>query len=282
MKKNLLFYLILIIFPIITIIFMSFSGGIPTQVQGGVTGSPGDEAAALTIIGLTSGSCSSCHDNNGHFNASVSISTNIPANGYELGKTYQVTVTPFSVGANEHGFEITAENAAESKVGVFSITDAINTMADTFGYFVSHTLAGSEGVTSWSFNWTAPSTDKGTIIFYAAAVAGNKDSNGNATTTNTQVAFATLNVGGVLGINEARLLNFSMFPNPSDGKVILQLPSGTNQAKVNMYDYLGKSLIKKTISSSDNTIDISNLSSGIYFIRVETDTKIGTKKLVIR
>lgn len=272
----------MLIVPILTIILMSFSGSIPSQVQSGVTGSPGDEAAALTVIGLTSGSCLSCHDNLGNYNASVGINTNIPAGGYELGKTYQVTVTPSSFGASEHGFEITAENVSTTKVGVFSITDSINTLGDTFGYFVSQTLAGSEGVTSWSFNWTAPSTDKGAITFYVASVAGNKDSNGDPTTINTQVAFSTLNVSGVLGINEARLLNFSMFPNPSSGQAVLQLPSGTNKAKVSVFDYLGKTLIQKNIDLSDNAIDLSNLSTGIYFVRVQSDTKVGTKKLVIR
>jgi len=261
---------------------MSFSSGIPSQAQSGVTGSPGDEAAALTVIGLTSGSCLSCHDNLGNFNASVSISSNIPAGGYELGKTYQVVVTSSSFGANERGFEITAENNATDKVGVFSISDNTNTLTDSFGYFVSQTLAGSEGVNSWGFDWTAPNTDKGNITFYAAAVVGNKDSNGDTTTTNTQVSFDTLSIGGVLGINESQLLNFNMFPNPSNNQATLQLPSGINNAKVKIFDYLGKTLLEKNISSLDKTIDLSDLTSGIYFVRVQNDTKVGTKKLIIR
>jgi len=281
MKKYLLHYVAPLLLFVITIVITSFSGGVPS-FPGGLTGSPGDESAALTIAGLTSGSCTSCHDNNGDFNASVSINSNIPISGYELGKTYQVTVTPSSVGASEHGFEITAENLSSSKVGTFSITDNVNTIVDSFGYFVSHSLAGSEGVSSWSFNWTAPTTDEGSITFYTASVAGNKDINGNTTTVNTQVVYKTLSIGSVLDVNKEILLNFDMFPNPSNGEAILQLPSGINNAKVSVFDYLGKKLFQKTINTKDNSINVANLSTGIYFVRVQTETKIGTKKLVIR
>ncbi|PIV17676.1 MAG: hypothetical protein COS42_03545, partial [Flavobacteriales bacterium CG03_land_8_20_14_0_80_35_15] len=45
---------------------------------------------------------------------------------------------------------------------------------------------------------------------------------------------------------------------------------------------LGKLLMQKSVSSLNNTIDVSNLNSGIYFVRIETDTKVGTKKLILR
>ncbi len=272
MKKHVPFYTLLAVIPFLAYLFISFSNGISSQ---GLTGSPGDEANA-TSIGLSVGNCIACHDNTANFNASVSISTNIPSGGYELGKTYAITVSVNSTSL-DHGFQITAENTVASKVGVFSITDAVNTQADAAGHFVTHTFASHEGVTSWSFNWTAPSTDVGVITFYAASVAGS-----GGAATNTQVAFTSKTIGSVLSVNDNRLLQFSMFPNPSDNYVTLQLPSDVNKVQVSVFDYLGKALIQKSIGSNNNTLDISSLSAGIYFVRIQTDSKVGTKKLVVR
>jgi len=268
MKKHLPYYALLIAIPFATLLLLSNSNGAPLA---GVTGSPGDVANAGNVA--NPGTCLMCHDGLGNFNASVAITTNIPSGGYALGTKYQITVTQTSTGSADRGFEITAENSVASKVGVFSITDAINTQSDFLGHFVTHTFAGHEGSGSsaWNFDWTAPASDVGAITFYVASVAGN-----GGTATNTQVVFNTKTIGGVLGINEAQLLQFSMYPNPSDNYVTLQLPSGTNKANVKIFDYLGKTLIQKNLNNTNNNLDISNLSACIYFLRLQSDTKVVT------
>ncbi|MCF6213611.1 MAG: T9SS type A sorting domain-containing protein [Flavobacteriaceae bacterium] len=270
MKKHLYFYRILLSIPLIALLFFSFSSGAPNA---GVTGSPGDGF-----------DCTACHtgaDTFTAYNLALNIQTNIPSGGYTLGQTYTITVSQTYSGAIEHGFQITAENSVASKVGTFVITDALHTQVQNSGAFVTHTKAGND-IASWSFNWVAPSIDSGVITFYVASIAGNPNSSGGTTTTNSQMTKATLTVGGVLAVNNNQLLNFSMYPNPSDGQVTLQLPSDVNQAQVDIFDYLGKTRIKKSVNASNSTIDISNLNKGIYFMRIQTDSKIGTKKLIVR
>jgi len=264
MKKNVLYYSFLIAIPFVTLLLLSNSNGAPFV---GVTGSPGDNG----------NSCIICHVSPSNFNASINIMTNIPSGGYVLGAKYQITIAQISTGAADHGFEITAENSVAAKVGIFSITDAINTKVSPNGYFVTQTFMGHEDVSSWTFDWTAPSTNVGVITFYVAGVAGN-----GGTVTNTQVVFNTKVIGGVLAVNDARLLQFTMYPNPSDNYVTLQLPSGTNKANVKIFDYLGKTLIQKNLNNTNNNLDVSNLSAGIYFVRIQSDIKVGTKKLVVR
>lgn len=266
MKKKLPFYLILLFAPFTALVLISNSNG----ANAGYTGSPGD-----------GNNCKVCHagaDTNTAYGVTTNINTNIPAGGYALGQTYNITVTQtFSGAATKHGFEITAENGVASKVGTFVITDATNTQfKGTANEYVTHTAA-SNTLTSWSFDWTAPAFDVGTpITFYAASIAGTGGASGS------EMALKSELVGGVLGINDARLLNFTMYPNPSDNQVSFQLPSNINKAQVTVFDYLGKSLLKQNISTSNKTVDISNLSSGIYFVRIQTNTKVGTKKLIVR
>ncbi len=260
MKKKLLFYFALLIAPIITLFLISYSSG----AGAGKTGSP-----------LDGSNCTQCHGSNTSYNLSTAVTTNIPVGGYALGQTYAITVANTSNTTTvKQGFEITAENST-SKVGTFVITDAINTQLKGTD-FVTHTTAGSSQ-SSWSFNWTAPSTGSGAITFYAATIAGDGTGSGN-----TQMVLATTNTGGVLAISEAQLLHFTMYPNPSNNQVTFQLPSEVNKAKVTVFDYLGKSLMRNEITKSNKNINISNLSTGIYFVRIQTAFKVGTKKLIVR
>jgi len=272
MKRNMQLYALLILILVFAFLAISFSNG--GSSSNGVTGSPIDNQLAPQ-------SCLTCHDNSGNFNTAVNITSNIQNGGYVLGQIYNITVTQTFSGASKHGFQITAENNAPSKVGGFIITDAANTHLQAGSNFVTHTLTGSDQ-SSWHFDWKAPSVDVGAITFYVASIAGNLNSSGGATTSSNQMAQNTLVVGSVLATNKLHLLQFNMYPNPSRGQVTLQLPSHVNSAKLTVFNYLGKLLIQKVINSSHNTIDVSNLSTGIYFVKIQTDSKIGTKKLFIR
>ncbi|MFK5889770.1 MAG: T9SS type A sorting domain-containing protein [Flavobacteriaceae bacterium] len=272
MKKKIHIQPILFILPILAIFISSFYDGAPAAV----TGSPGD-----------GGDCTACHTSAATYNAynmSVAITSDIPASGYALNHKYTITVTQTATGATEHGFQITAEMTNTSKIGDFSLLETVNTkiqnLSGNIAKHVTNTAPGGD-VKTWSFYWTAPAFDVGAITFYVASIAGNKVGGGH-TTQDTEFATATLTIDNVLGINDAELLNFSMYPNPSDSKVTLQLPSGINNAQVQVFNYLGKTLIQRNLTSTNNSLNVSNLTSGIYFVRIQSDTKVGTKKLIVR
>jgi len=125
MKKNLLFYVVLLMIPFISFMLLSYSNGAPFD---GVTGSPGDGGV----------SCTSCHNIIDNYGTTIAISSNIPSNGFELGKTYQITVTLTANSiAAKFGFQITAEDTSNAKVGSFSLTETNNTKVDVAGHFVT-------------------------------------------------------------------------------------------------------------------------------------------------
>jgi type IX secretion system substrate protein/Reeler domain-containing protein len=280
MNKKIHIQPILIIIPVLALLFSSYYDGAPAAV----TGSPGDVASAPSG---SNGSCIDCHssaDTYNAYNTSIEITSNIPTGGYALNHKYTITVTQTSTGATENGFQITAENSVASKVGQFSALETVNTKIQNLGgniaSHVTNTALGGD-VNSWSFYWTSPSIDVGAITFYVSGIAGNKI-NGGHTTRDTEFASATLTIDNVLGVNDAQYLNFSLYPNPSDSKVNLQLPSGINNAKAQVFDYLGKTLIQKNLTNTNNFLNVSNLSTGVYFVKIQSDTKVGTKKLIVR
>ena len=81
-----------------------------------------------------------------------------------------------------------------------------------------------------------------------------------AVETNT----VTTEVVNVLSLNENALLDFSIYPIPTER--ILNVKSKTEIAKIEIYSKLGELILKNT---TKNKIDISNLSQGLYFVKVE-------------
>lgn len=84
----------------------------------------------------------------------------------------------------------------------------------------------------------------------------------------------------VLGVKEKNQIEgFAMYPNPTAlGYVKISSKSNANM-EVAVFDVLGKQIIKNTVK--DNVLDVSNLKSGIYIMKVSQDNATSTKKLVI-
>jgi hypothetical protein len=68
---------------------------------------------------------------------------------------------------------------------------------------------------------------------------------------------------------------FEIFPNPSSG--ILNIKTLSNDYNFRIYNSLGQVMNTTLVK---NRIDISNLSNGIYFIKLETETGSATKKFI--
>ncbi|WP_165733999.1 endonuclease [Polaribacter sp. 20A6] len=71
---------------------------------------------------------------------------------------------------------------------------------------------------------------------------------------------------------------FKMFPNPTDGNSIYF--SVTEDAKIHIYTVLGKLAKSVNVTKSKNKIDISDLSKGVYLLKINSDKQFITKKLI--
>jgi len=145
---------------------------------------------------------------------------------------------------------------------------------------VSNTVSGSNRtIVATRANNTGDSDDH---IFNASAgslsVIYAKGSSTNYAYHGGNRGFTTLSL--TLGISENKLLSFEMYPNPVSDVLNIQLPSGTDKAEVGVYDYTGRLVSSKTISSNDSTLDVQNISKGIYILRVTTNTKIGVQRFI--
>jgi hypothetical protein len=83
-----------------------------------------------------------------------------------------------------------------------------------------------------------------------------------------------------VGIEQQQLPTWSVYPNPADNKVNVQVNNSFEVRKVVVTDMTGR--VIKTIAASKQlyTIDIQDWPSGVYFIQIVGDNSTFTKRLV--
>ena len=85
-------------------------------------------------------------------------------------------------------------------------------------------------------------------------------------------------VGQTLGVNDEKLLEISVYPNPTKDKIFI---SGIKtQAFVEIYSTVGRRILRTTLSN-DTSVDL-NVESGIYFLKIVSDGKSAVKKIVVK
>lgn len=82
----------------------------------------------------------------------------------------------------------------------------------------------------------------------------------------------------ILGVNNQVLQKISIYPNPASSILTIQ---NAENASIEVYDILGKLILSKTNISIQQEIDVSKLQSGNYFIKIEKDNEIATKKFIV-
>lgn len=82
----------------------------------------------------------------------------------------------------------------------------------------------------------------------------------------------------VLNIDENKSNQIQIYPNPVSNLLTIQNPNGLEIDSITFYNTLGR----KVMESNDvaESIDISNLTSGVYFIHIITESGNVTKKII--
>ena len=125
---------------------------------------------------------------------------------------------------------------------------------------------------------TPESTDTGSAGTISAVAFRQSSGIANVTIDGLRVAKTWANLS--LSNNDFETREFSIFPNPTNtGEVTISSLNST-PIEVSVFDILGKQVKNETISN--NRLDVSNLKSGIYLLRLTQDGANSTKKLVIR
>lgn len=80
------------------------------------------------------------------------------------------------------------------------------------------------------------------------------------------------------GIYEQAKQHFKIFPNPASDKIQLDLTTLSDIRSIDLIDLHGKRVVVKALDPGTTSVDVSNLSKGMYLIRVKTKNAIVTEK----
>jgi hypothetical protein len=69
-------------------------------------------------------------------------------------------------------------------------------------------------------------------------------------------------------------------PNPAKSTINLYLPKGYENAKLSVFDVLGKEIYHEEVNTLKSIINISKWNSGVYLVRISTDSDSQTKRFV--
>ena len=86
-------------------------------------------------------------------------------------------------------------------------------------------------------------------------------------------------VDTTLSNDEFDTTSFSMYPNPANGATVTITSASNSTKEVQVYSILGKQVINTTIT---NTLNVAELQTGIYVVKITENGKSATKKLVIK
>ena len=140
---------------------------------------------------------------------------------------------------------------------------------------------------SSSFDWTVVG---GTItqenghrvkVLWADTMAGTikvvqTDSNGCIGSTEQSIVVYPLS------ISEAGASSFSIYPNPTDGIIEIQLKELSGSDRIEIIDIQGRVVYTKNLNNTSTQIDLSALASGTYTVRMIGDNVSEERTMVKR
>lgn len=284
---------ILIITSVVTfpILFGQFTYKKSAGAHPGSTGAPGDNTCAK----------SGCHVG---FPVTVNDTTvnqlifSQPDSTYLPGQTYTITVRTSNPGIQRFGFEFQAITDATSlEAGTVVVTDVLRThevthmVGSDFRTSVTHNTASTPelapGFNEWTFDWTAPSSNVGDIVFYYATNSTNNNnaSSGDKIFRNT----FRIKISPMFSINEiVDVQNANAFYDEETNQIVLNyFLKADKKVNINVFDSFGREVFKqknksKNAGQQKDELSLKNqLSSGVYYVNLSIENKSFSKKILI-
>jgi hypothetical protein len=83
-------------------------------------------------------------------------------------------------------------------------------------------------------------------------------------------------------VNMNGSLDVAIYPNPTHGTLNIQLPSIKGKPTMEIFDYLGKVILRQRVNTNNVLLDLGNHPAGIYTLRVTNGMEFSTQKFMIK
>ncbi|MCF8257041.1 MAG: T9SS type A sorting domain-containing protein [Flavobacteriales bacterium] len=247
------------------------SGSAPS----GNTGSPADGGTCAHI---------GCHAGGpAQTDQAVSLTGNIPVEGYIPGQTYDMTIT-MSNGGTKFGFSLSPQSAQGALLGTLIASGAGTTLNGAGGKYLTHTSLGNtgSGTKSWTFEWTAPAAGTGSVTFYSAHnfANNNGDNSGDVIVAYTR----SFDENVAIGVAEPVSRQLEVFPNPVEDHINIRIADVDEVIMVTLMSTDGHVLVQEAHTQGNIRIDLQghNVPSGMYLLAIEQGGQRTVRKVMVR
>ncbi|MFC0878314.1 T9SS type A sorting domain-containing protein [Saccharicrinis sp. FJH2] len=139
------------------------------------------------------------------------------------------------------------------------------------------TFDGSDWTTYNVLNSELPSDNVYSIIIDSNGTKWLGTANGLVTITNKSAEKnLTTSLISESGLNHI----FKLYPNPVNDFIVIKMPKEIQYSHLKILNIQGKIIKSFTVHNNQNQLDVSDLSNGIYFVRIQTDKGCLIKKIV--
>ncbi len=234
------------------------------------TGAPQPASGGPAEGGAT---CTQCHGGTAT-TVTDRMTTDIPAEGYTPGTTYNITVS--LSGSGGKGFMFSAQNAS----GEFKGTPISGTGSKIESTnYITHNNSINTSTATWSFQWTAPAAGTGSVNLYGAYAV---------TRANTTKQLITVAEKVNTGINEmAKEIALASYVNNNEKSITvafnLKQQANVSLTLVNYNGQVCGEIHSGNLSSGAQqfTTTTQQLKSGIYLVQAQIGSQTYFQKVLV-
>jgi hypothetical protein len=180
----------------------------------------------------------------------------------------QLATNITNTSATLNGALVSAGNSENYTVGFALSTVSEFTLEDSGVQNITATLTDN------TFAATVNDLTGGQTYFYRAYI-----------TNEAGTAYGTVETFTLLGLTDAlaNQIAVSLYPNPASDNATLDINGLNQDAKIVISDLQGRILSQDNINAGTTryTINVSDMTSGVYYIRIITDNVVSTQKLIV-
>lgn len=198
-----------------------------------------------------------------------------------VGTTYDLTGITFRVqrsgtGVRNYAVRSSADSYASNlTASINPANTALEVVAGNIFFYNTDASSGQNGSTITlsgpSFtNLTTPVTFR--FYGYNAEAAGGNFSIDDVAISGNVTTLSSSSFDAIEGL--------TMYPNPLKGNTLFITSTANAEMNVKIYNVLGKEVLSTKVNNT--SVDVSNLASGVYIVKVTEEGKTATRKLVIQ
>lgn len=86
--------------------------------------------------------------------------------------------------------------------------------------------------------------------------------------------------GDALSVENNELTDVSLYPNPANNQITIATSGNNTITKMSIVDIMGRVILQEEVNATSKVVNVSSLTSGVYFARIEQGNATGSIKFI--